>query len=324
MKDIAPNPNCFDGNLLLGFDTSDDAAIYKVSDDTAAVLTLDFFTPVVDDPYKFGCVAAANALSDVFAMGGQVKVAMNILAFPKFVGTDVVGEVMRGGADKVAEAGGVICGGHTIEDDEPKYGLSVFGTVHPDKIVRNEGCQPEDILYYTKKIGTGLQNSALSAGLITDEEFEEVIDYMAELNRAGAEAMMASGINAATDVTGFGFAGHLYEMVHSSHVSAIIEWDSLPLYDRCLEFSEMYCRPCKTDGIIDWASDFVMKDGRDDEDYDNMMGVLCDPQTSGGLLCSIAPENAEKFEEEFMKRCHHAPWRVGTIHADNPGKIKVI
>lgn len=249
---------------------------------------------------------------------------MNILAFPKFVGTDIVGEVMRGGADKVAEAGGIICGGHTIEDDEPKYGLSVFGTVHPDKIVRNEGCKPGDILYYTKKIGTGLQNSALSAGLITDDEFEEVINYMAELNRAGAEAMMIAGVNAATDVTGFGFAGHLYEMVHSSKVSAIIEWDSLPLYDRCLEFSEMYCRPCKTDGIIDWATDFVMKDGRDDEEYDNMMGVLCDPQTSGGLLCSIAPENADKFEEEFLKRCHHEPWKIGKVSADDPGKIKVI
>lgn len=176
------------GRLLLGFETADDAAIYKVSDDVAAVLTLDFFTPVVDDPYDWGCIAAANALSDVFAMGGEVQVAMNITAMPKSLPLEAVGEILRGGADKVREAGGIICGGHTIEDDEPKYGLSVFGTVHPDKVVKNAGGEPGDIIYYSKKLGTGIQNSAYTAGLIGEEEMHEVIEHMKTLNKAALKA----------------------------------------------------------------------------------------------------------------------------------------
>lgn len=307
----------------MGFDTADDAAIYKVSDDVAAVLTLDFFTPVVDDPYKFGCIAAANALSDVFAMGGEVKVAMNILAFPKTLGTKVVGEVLRGGADKVVEAGGIICGGHTIEDDEPKYGLSVFGTVHPEKIVKNEGSKVGDVLYYSKKIGTGIQNSAHRAGIIDEEKMEEVIFYMMELNKAAAVAMIKSDVNAATDVTGFGIAGHLHEMLEPSKVSAVLEWNALPLYDRTFELSEMYCRPGKTDGIIDWARKFVDKGDLDDIKYDDMMGVLCDPQTSGGILCSIPRDKCDIFEKEFEKECGRKPWRIGEIEDGISGSIRV-
>ena len=313
-----------DGKLLLGFDTADDAAIYQVTDDVAAVLTLDFFTPVVDDPYDFGCIAAANALSDVFAMGGKVQVAMNILAFPKSVGSAVVGEVLRGGADKVREAGGVICGGHTIEDDEPKYGLSVFGTVHPDKVVKNEGSRAGDILYYTKKIGTGIQNSAFKAGLIDESAFGEVIKYMKELNKAGAEAMIAAGAHAGTDVTGFGIAGHLHEMLEPSGVGAELYWDKLPLYDRTFEFSQLYCRPGKTDGIIEFATEFVEQGKLDDVEYDDHMGVLCDPQTSGGIMCAIPPENQELFEAEFKKRCGFAPWIIGKITDDKNCKIKII
>lgn len=323
LSKIKQDASLLDGKLLLGFDTADDAAIYQVSDDVAAVLTLDFFTPVVDDPYEFGCVAAANALSDVFAMGGKVQVAMNILAFPKTVGTEVVGEVLRGGADKVREAGGVICGGHTIEDDEPKYGLSVFGTVHPQKVVKNEGAKVGDTLYYTKKIGTGIQNSAFKAGLIDDDAMAEVIKYMKELNRAGAEAMMIANVNAATDVTGFGVAGHLHEMLEPSGVSATLFWNDLPLYDRTYEFSELYCRPGKTDGIIEFASDFVEQGEMDDTEFDDHMGVLCDPQTSGGLLCSIAPEMCETFEKEFEERCGFAPWIIGKIEDGKPGTIKI-
>ncbi len=309
---------------MLGFDTSDDAAIYKVSDDTAAVLTLDFFTPVVDDPYQFGCVAAANALSDVFAMGGEVKVAMNILAFPKTLGTKVVGEVLRGGADKVVEAGGVICGGHTIEDDEPKYGLSVFGTVRPDQIVKNEGARPGDILYYTKKIGTGIQNSAYRAGIIDEKKMDEVVGYMMELNKAAAEAMILADVSAATDVTGFGIAGHLHEMLEPSGVSASLDWHDLPLYDRTHELSEMYCRPGKTDGIIDYATPFVEKGHLDDVEYDDIMGVLCDPQTSGGIMAAIPPDKCSLFESEFEKRMKRKPWRIGQIENGDAGKIRLI
>ncbi len=257
-------------------------------------------------------------------MGGQVQVAMNILAFPKSVGTAVVGEVLRGGADKVREAGGVICGGHTIEDDEPKYGLSVFGTVHPQKVVKNEGAKACDVLYYTKKIGTGIQNSAYKAGLIDEDAFSEVIKYMKELNRAGAEAMIAADVNAATDVTGFGVAGHLHEMLEPSGVSAELDWDALPLYDRTLEFSELYCRPGKTDGIIEYASAFVEQGDLDDIEYDDHMGVLCDPQTSGGLLCSIAQDKTEIFEKEFKDRCGFDAWKIGRITAGQPGTIKII
>ena len=216
--------------MLLGFDTSDDAAVYRLNDDTAAVLTLDFFTPVVDDPYEFGAIAAANALSDVFAMGAKPLTALNILAFPCSLGTDVVADVLRGGADKVREAGAFVVGGHSIEDDEPKYGLSVFGTVHPDRIVRNGGAQPGDALFYTKVLGSGIMNSAFRAGFEDDEGMRPVIESMMELNRAGAEAMAAVHAHAATDVTGFGLAGHLHEMLEASDASAELVWDDLPLF----------------------------------------------------------------------------------------------
>ena len=213
--------------MLLGFDTSDDAAVYRLNDDTAAVLTLDFFTPVVDDPYEFGAIAAANALSDVFAMGAKPLTALNILAFPCSLGTDVVADVLRGGADKVREAGAFVVGGHSIEDDEPKYGLSVFGTVHPDCIVRNGGAQPGDALFYTKVLGSGIMNSAFRAGFEDDEGMRPVIASMMELNKAGSEAMAAAHVHAATDVTGFGLAGHLHEMLDASDASAELVWDDL-------------------------------------------------------------------------------------------------
>ena len=239
--------------MLLGFDTSDDAAVYRLNDDTAAVLTLDFFTPVVDDPYEFGAIAAANALSDVFAMGAKPLTALNILAFPCSLGTDVVADVLRGGADKVREAGAFVVGGHSIEDDEPKYGLSVFGTVHPDCIVRNGGAQPGDALFYTKVLGSGIMNSAFRAGFEDDEGMRPVIASMMELNKAGSEAMAAAHVHAATDVTGFGLAGHLHEMLDASDASAELVWDDLPLFEGVYRYSCDFCRPAKTFGIIDWA-----------------------------------------------------------------------
>lgn len=308
----------------MGFETADDAAIYKVSDDVAAVLTLDFFTPVVDDPYDWGCIAAANALSDVFAMGGEVQVAMNITAMPKSLPLWAVGEILRGGADKVKEAGGIICGGHTIEDEEPKYGLSVFGTVHPDKVVKNAGGEPGDIIYYSKKLGTGIQNSAYTAGLIGEEEMHEVIEHMKTLNRAAAEAMIIADTHAGTDVTGFGMAGHLHEMMEPSGVMAEIYWDKLPLYDRSEELSGMYCRPAKTEGVIESAQEYVYQDDMDDDEYDAKMGVLCDPQTSGGIMCAIAPDKCELFETEFEKRCGFKPWAIGKVVEGKAGTIRII
>ncbi len=309
---------------MQGFETADDAAVYRINDNQAAVLTLDFFTPVVDDPYEFGCAAAANALSDVFAMGAVPVAAMNILAFPAELGTSVVGEVIRGGSDKVAEAGAVTVGGHTIDDDEPKYGLSVFGMVHPNRIIRNTGVQPGDLLYYTKRVGTGLMNSALRAGLETEESMRPVIEQMMELNKAGGDAMLEVRPHAATDVTGFGLVGHLHEMLESSGCGAKLRWDSIPLFERAYDHSCAYCRPGKTFDLIDWAEDFTSARGLTDDEFDNRMGVLCDPQTSGGLLVAIAPENARAWEEAFERHAGRAPWRIGHATTAAAGTIEIV
>ena len=310
MSKIAP---AVDPELMLGFDTSDDAAVYRLSEDTAAVLTLDFFTPVVDDPYEFGAVAAANALSDIFAMGGKPLTALNILAFSCNLGTEVVAEVMRGGSDKVREAGAFVVGGHSIDDDEPKYGLSVFGIVHPDRVVRNQGAVAGDVLYYTKKLGVGILNSAFRAGLENDGSMRPAIESMMELNKAGAEAMLEAGVHAATDVTGFGLAGHLHEMLAASGVGARLEWKALPLFDKVWDYSCAYCRPGKSFQIIDWARAFVKQGTLDDAEFDNRMGVVCDPQTSGGLLVAIPPERTHDFEAAFESRMGRAPARIGEV-----------
>lgn len=304
----------------MGFDTSDDAAVYRLRDDLAAVLTVDFFTPVVDDPYEFGAIAAANALSDVFAMGAKPLLALNILAFPRSLGPEVASSVLRGGSDKVAEAGAVVAGGHTIDDDEPKYGLSVFGTVHPDHIVGNAGAMPHDALYYTKKIGTGIMNSAYRAGFETRQTMDEVIGSMEELNAAASAAMLDAHVHAATDVTGFGIGGHLHEMLEASGVGASLTWDALPLFDRAYPYSCDGCRPGRTFDIIEWARPFIPQRSLDDMEYDNRMGVLCDPQTSGGLLVAIPPDEAARFEAAFEERAGRKPWRIGTV-SDGPAGV---
>ena len=306
---------------MLGFETSDDCAVYRLDDETAAVLTLDFFTPVVDDPYEFGAIAAANALSDVFAMGAKPVTALNILAFPCSLGTEVVGEVMRGGADKVAEAGAFVVGGHSIDDDEPKYGLSVFGTVHPDKIVRNAGAQAGDVLVYTKRIGTGIMSAAFRAGFETDESMRPVIEGMMELNKAASDTFADVNVHAATDVTGFGLAGHLHEMLEASGLAGVIDWDALPLYDRVYQYSCEYCRPGRSFGIIKWARDFVRQGTLSDDEFDNRMGVLCDPQTSGGLLVALPASQAEGYLRRFEERPGHAAAVVGEVLDGPPGMV---
>ena len=308
-------------SLMLGFETSDDAAVYRVNDEVAAVLTLDFFTPVVDDPYEFGCVAAANALSDIFAMGATVRAALNILAFPRSLGTDVVAQVLRGGADKVAEAGGFVVGGHTIDDDEPKYGLSVFGTVHPDRIIRNAGAEVGDVLFYTKPLGTGIMNSAFRAGFETDESMRAVIESMMELNYAGGEAMCEVRPHAATDVTGFGIAGHLHEMLDASGVAARLDYAALPLFEGVHDYSRDYCRPAKSFDLVSWAESFVSQDCTDFDEADARMGVVCDPQTSGGLLIAMPPENADAFCAAFEGRAGRTPALVGEVIEGARGTI---
>ena len=306
----------FAPDLLLGFETSDDAAVLRVSDEVAAVLTVDFLTPLVDDPRDFGRIAAANALSDVFAMGADPVCALNILALDCALGNEVAREVLAGGAEAVREAGALVVGGHSVDDPEPKYGLCVFGAVHPDRLVRNAGAQPGDALYLTKPLGTGLLSAAYKIGEIGLEAFQPAIDSMAELNRAGAAALRAAGAHAATDVTGFGLAGHLHEMLAASGAGAVIDWGALPLFDGAWDLSCAYCRPNRTFSIMDFAVPFVRQGALPDDEFDNRMAVLCDPQTSGGLLVAVPPENAAVFEAAFEREAGRSAALIGRIVED--------
>ena len=299
--------------LLLGFETSDDAAVYQIDEHTAAVLTVDFLTPLVDDPYDFGRLAAANALSDVFAMGAKPVCALNVLALDCALGTEVAAEIMRGGASAVREAGCFMVGGHSVDDPEPKYGLCVFGVVDPAKVKRNGGAQVGDALYLTKRLGTGLLSAAYKIGRITEEEFRPAIDSMCQLNKAGGAAATQANAHAVTDVTGFGLAGHLHEMLEASGCSMCLNWERLPLFSQAWDLSVEYCRPNRTFSIMDFAEPFVEQGTLDGEEFDNRMGVLCDPQTSGGLLVAVAPEDAPAFEAAFANEAGFAPWRIGTF-----------
>jgi selenide,water dikinase len=286
--------------LMLGFETSDDAAIYRLSPELAAVLTVDFFTPIVDDPYDFGRIAAANSLSDVYAMGGRPLTAMNLLAFPCSLGPDIVGEVVRGGADKVAEAGAVTVGGHTIDDKEPKYGLSVMGVIDPDKVVRNSTAQAGDAVFLTKPVGTGVMATAIKRGLETEASAAEVIESMAALNRDASEAMLAAGVHAATDVTGFGLLGHLHEMAKGSGLAAWLSAADVPLFDRALAHAADGVVPGRTTDLIEWAAQFATWQA--DGEQLTWQRLLLDPQTSGGLLIAIAEENAGTLADELAAR----------------------
>lgn len=276
---------------MLGFETSDDAAVYRITPDVATLLTVDFFTPIVDDPYDFGRIAAANSLSDVYAMGGRPLTAMNLLAFPCSIGADVVGEVVRGGAEKVAEAGAVTVGGHTIDDKEPKFGLSVMGVVHPDRVVRNAGAQTGDALFLTKPLGTGIIGTAIKRGLEDEESAREVIESMAALNRLASEAMVEVGVHAATDVTGFGLLGHLHEMAAASGLSAWLSAEAIPVFAGALDYAASGVIPGRTNDLLAWGREFVVWES--ELDAEAWLRVLLDPQTSGGLLIAVAPERAD-------------------------------
>lgn len=305
-------------DLMLGFETSDDAAVYKLNDTQAAILTVDFLTPIADDPYEFGRIAAANALSDVFAMGAKPLCALNILALSVKLGTEVAGEIMRGGSDAVREAGAFLVGGHSIDDNEPKYGLAVFGIVHPEQVVRNAGARPGDKLYLTKPLGTGILSQAHKNGAISEELFQVAIDSMMELNAAGGRAMAAAGAHAATDVTGFALAGHLHEMLAASGVGVSLDWKHMPLFEGAWKLCCEHVRPGRTKSVAAFCRPFVEQGGLSDEEFDNRMAVICDPQTSGGLLVAIAPENARDFEDTFKREAGRMCACIGTI-VEDPG-----
>lgn len=290
-------PKFHDPNLMVGIETSDDGAIYKVSEEVALIQTLDFFTPVVDDPYTFGQVAAANALSDIYAMGGEPKVALNIVAWPNCVNPKFLGEILRGGADKVLEAGAVLAGGHSIQDDEPKYGLSVTGFVHPDKVFKNCGARPGDVLILTKPLGTGIVNTAVKAEMASPEAQEEVIRVMTTLNKKAKQIIEKYEIHSCTDVTGFGLAGHSIEMAEGSGVTITIDMGRLPVQQAAIEYAQMGLIPAGAYRNRNFTEEKI--DLGEVEEY--MLDIFFDPQTSGGLLISVTPDIAEKIISEMKQ-----------------------
>jgi len=303
---------------MVGFETSDDAAVYLLGD-RAILLTVDFFTPMVDDPYDFGRITAANALSDIYAMGGRPLVALNLLAFPCSMDPGVVAQVLKGGADTCALAGVLVAGGHTIDDKEPKFGLAVMGEAEPGKVVRNAGARPGDTLVVTKRIGVGIMNTALKAGLETEESLSEVIESMAHLNKAAAEAMVEVGVNAATDVTGFGLIGHLREMALASGCAARVETRAVPVWPGALEYGRDGVKPGRTLDVITALDPFVEWGGIKREWKD----ALCDPQTSGGLLMAVDPARAGDLLAALAARGESASV-VGEMEHGEPGRIVVV
>ena len=304
-----------DPNLLVGFDKSDDASVYKLSDELALVQTVDFFPPIADDPYLFGQIAATNALSDVYAMGGEPKLCLNIMAVPETMPREAVHDILRGGYDKVYEAGALITGGHSILDDEPKYGLAVTGFVHPEKMLTNAAARPGDVLVLTKPLGIGVLTSAGKAELLTEETAAHMNRLMTTLNKSARDVMVRHRVHACTDVTGFGLLGHGFEMAQGSDVELHISVGSVDLLPEALEFARMgvlpagmyrnrtFAEPAVDAGTVETAA----------------QDLLFDPQTSGGLLMAVAPEDADALLAELAPVVPSAQ-RIGTVSPYGGGK----
>lgn len=288
-------PKFEDKNLIVGIETSDDAAIYKVTDDIAMIQTVDFFTPIVDEPYMFGQIAAANSLSDVWAMGGEPAVALNIVGFPNCLGPAILGDILAGGADKVKEAGAVLVGGHSVQDDEPKYGLCVSGFVHPDKIFKNYGCRPGDVLVLTKQIGSGIVNTAIKADMASPEAIREAQRVMASLNKKGKQAVEKYDVSACTDITGFGLLGHCVEMASASDVTFEINVTDIAYLTDAIDYAKMGLIPAGAYKNRGYSIGKV-ESGSVAEHY---LDLLYDPQTSGGLLISVAEKDVKPMLEDF-------------------------
>lgn len=297
-------------NLLVGLETSDDAAVYKIADDLAIIHTVDFFTPVVDDPYIFGQIAACNALSDIYAMGGRPLLALNIVGFPEDLVEDVLPVVLKGGADKVIEAGAIIAGGHSIKTPEPIYGLSVIGTLHPAKVLTNAGAKPGDVLILTKPLGTGIFTTAMKAGMVDEVTFKKAIGIMNTLNKEASEAAIKVGVNAVTDITGFGLLGHAYEMAEASGVTIKIEAEKVPVIAGIFEYASMGLLPA---GLYANRRYLEKKVVFLNEVKEELQDVLFDPQTSGGLLISCPKEKSEILIKELEKKGVEFAERIGQV-----------
>lgn len=307
-----------DPNLLIGFDHSDDAAVYKLTDDIAMVQTLDFFPPMVEDPYLFGQIAAANALSDIYAMGGTVKTALNIVCFPEQMDLNILGQILQGGAEKVREAGGILAGGHSIADTDVKYGLSVTGIIDPKKVLANNACQPGDYLLLTKPLGVGIVCTASRVGEASQEALDAAIQSMTTLNKYACEALAPFAPHACTDVTGFGLLGHLNEMLNDKH-GAILHWNALPHIPQAAAYADEFLLTAAAqrnrnhlNGKVSFTdTPFAMEE------------ILFDPQTSGGLLVSIAPEHAQNALAA-VQALGLPCGIIGQVTTEHPGIIQVM
>jgi selenide, water dikinase len=312
-----------DPNVIVGRDGADDAAVYKISENVAIVQTVDYFTPIVDDPYDFGAIAAANALSDVYAMGGRPVIALNIAGFPADgpLPLSVLGEIFRGGADKATEAGVSIVGGHTIDDKEPKYGLSVTGLIHPDKVLQNSGAKVGDDIVLTKPLGFGIITTGIKRKLVSPETIREVVALMSTLNRAAAEAMLEVGVDTCTDVTGFGLLGHMREVMLASGVGARLNFSSVPVLAATWELARQGSVPGGAARNLDFIADSVEFDPALTPDQ---RVVLYDPQTSGGLLIFIPNERTPQLLAALER--HGVPTRavIGRVVEEYQGRISIV
>ena len=309
-----------DERLLVGFDKSDDASVYKINDDTAIVQTVDFFPPIADDPYIFGQIAAVNAMSDIYAMGGEPKLALNIMAVPKSMDKEHVHEILRGGYDKAYEAGVIITGGHSIFDEEPKYGLAVTGFINPDKVITNSGAKVGDVLFLTKPIGIGILTTGMKAEIVSEESEKLAYSIMTTLNKSARDVMIKYKIHACTDVTGFSLMGHLLEMVQGSEVNAEIHTADIDLIEEAKSLAKMGVLPEGLYRNRSYAESYV--DEGNTELY--IQDMLFDPQTAGGLLIAVDETDADRFYEE-LKTAVPSAQRIGVITPKMDGKrIKLV
>lgn len=319
MKDL---PTIAHPNLLVGMETSDDAGVYRLNDDTALVQTLDFFTPIVDDPFHFGRIAAANSLSDVYAMGAQPLTAMNIVCFP--IGTmpkDILKEILRGGLEKIHEAGAVLVGGHSVDDQELKYGLSVTGIVHPNKVLANYGAQAGDKLILTKPIGTGIIATAVKGKLASPQALKALIDVASTLNRQAGEVMLQYNIHACTDVTGFGLGGHVLEMARGSHGEIAIHTEALPIIAEAKDYATMGLIPAGSYATKHFCDHMVeIQPGLETV----LVDLVFDPQTSGGLVLALAPDEASACLDALKRKGVESATIVGDVVGTHPeGKLRI-
>ena len=304
-----------DPNLLVGFDKSDDASVYKLTEDIALVQTVDFFPPIADDPYTFGAIAATNALSDVYAMGGEPKLALNIMAVPEKMPKEAVHQLLKGGYDKVFEAGAIITGGHSILDDEPKYGLAVTGFVHPDKLLKNCGAEPGDVLFLTKPLGIGIITTAAKVDMVSSETYNRAVELMTTLNKSARDVIVKYRVHACTDVTGFALLGHACEMAQGSNVEIHLEVSKIDLIQEALDLATLGIIPEGAYRNRAFAEAYV--------EPGNVMlakqDMLYDPQTSGGLLLAVHPEDAEAIYKELQEAVPSAQ-RIGVVKEYRGGK----